>query len=278
MKKIAAVFDGLRFSDSTLAYAIAMAKQAPSHLVGLFLDDFTYNSFSTYQLLKEGATKEEINDHEMHDKNTRDISVKQFEMACQEAGLHYSVHRDRSIAIQEVLHESIYADLLIVDMDETLVRSQPHPPTRFIRDLLTDVQCPVLIAPHDYQEIKKVVLLYDGEPSAVYAIKMFSYLMPGLQHLPTEVLSVNNLGNGVHLEHSRLMKEFMKRHFPKAAYKVTEGLPEEEIVELLQGQPAGTLAVLGAYRRSTVSRWFRVSMADVLMKTLTMPLFIAHNK
>lgn len=278
MKKIAAVFDGLRLSESTLQYAISVARQQPSHLVGLFLDDFTYNSFSMYKLLKAGATRDEINLLEAKDKKTRDISVKQFEEACQAAGLNYSVHRDRSIAIQEVLHESIYADLLVVDMEETLVRNEGEPPTRFIRDLLTDVQCPVLVVPPDYHEIKRVVLLYDGEPSSVYAIKMFSYLMPCTQQVEAEVLSVNEPGEGGHLEHNRLMKEFMKRHFPKARYRVTQGPPEEQILTFLDQQPEGTLAVLGAYRRSTVSRWFRVSMADVLMKKLKMPLFIAHNK
>jgi nucleotide-binding universal stress UspA family protein len=36
--------------------------------------------------------------------------------------------------------------------------------------------------------------------------------------------------------------------------------------------------VSGAYRRTTVSRWFRQSMADVLMREIKSPLFIAHNK
>lgn len=261
-----------------MQYAVAVAKQQPSHLVGLFLDDFTYNSFSMYKLLRAGATQAEIRELEVQDKRTRELAARWFEEACQQAGLQYNIHHDRSVAIQEVLHESIYADLLVIDMDETLVRSEPQPPTRFIRDLLTDVQCPVLLVPPNYQEISKVVLLYDGEPSSVYAIKMFSYLMPGLHDLETEVLSVNELGEGLHLDHNHLMKEFMRRHFPKAKYSVTQGQPEEEIVRSLEQQPAGTLAVLGAYRRSMVSRWFRASMADVLMKKLTMPLFIAHNK
>jgi hypothetical protein len=38
------------------------------------------------------------------------------------------------------------------------------------------------------------------------------------------------------------------------------------------------LVVLGAYRRSQISRWFKTSMADILMKELETPLFIAHNK
>ena len=132
--------------------------------------------------------------------------------------------------------------------------------------------------PAAYQDLSKVILLYDGEPSSVHAIKMYSYMLAPLQDLETEVLSVNDPGVGLHLDDNRLMKEFMKRHFPAAAYKVMEGMPEDKILTYLQYQPAGTLVVLGAYRRSAVSRWFRASMADVLMKMLTLPLFIAHNK
>jgi len=55
-------------------------------------------------------------------------------------------------------------------------------------------------------------------------------------------------------------------------------LPEIEIVDYLKKEKNSTLVVLGAYRRSMVSRWFRESMADVLMRDLKLPLFIAHNK
>ena len=77
---------------------------------------------------------------------------------------------------------------------------------------------------------------------------------------------------------NKLMKEFMKRHFPKATYTVLKGLAEPEIVNYLKQQKETPLVILGAYRRGMVSRWFRPSMADVLMKDLKLPLFIAHNK
>jgi nucleotide-binding universal stress UspA family protein len=70
----------------------------------------------------------------------------------------------------------------------------------------------------------------------------------------------------------------MKRHFPGAGYNVLKGIAEVEITEYLKTQKQNLLIVLGAYRRGRVSRWFRQSMADVLMKELKAPLFIAHNK
>lgn len=278
MKKIAAVFDGLRFSESTLQYTITLAKRDGAHITGLFLDDFTYNSFNMYRLIRDGATPEEIADFEIRDKIKRDTAGRHFEATCQKAGLSCNVHHDKNVAIQDVLHESIYADLMIVGTHETFVQDEQSPPTRFIRDLLAEVQCPVLLVPLEYTDIQKTVFLYDGEPSSVHAIKMAGYLIPWMKTLQVEILSINDRNTGNHLDDNHLIKEYTKRHFPDTIFKVMQGQPENEIVNHLNLQPANTLVVLGAYQRSTVSRWFHTSLADVLMEKLKLPLFIAHNK
>ncbi|MFY0254186.1 universal stress protein [Chitinophaga sp. 30R24] len=282
MQKIAAIFDGLKFSESTLYYAVLLAKEQQAHLTGIFPDDFTYNSFSMYELLKSGVEQAKLNELEEEDKAKRIAAAATFEAACKQAGISYNMHQNKNISLLEVLQESIYADLLIIDAHETFARVEMAPPTRFIRDLLVDVQCPVLIVPSEYHtipsisEIEKVVLLYDGEPSSVYAIKMFSYVMPLLQQLPVTVLSVNYEGN--YLSNKELIRDFIIQHYPQANFEVMEGVPEEKIPHYLKEQTKGTLAVLGAYRRGAVSRWFRSSMADELMQFASAPLFVAHNK
>lgn len=243
------------------------------------MDDQSYTSYKIYELIaKEGVSLDKLKKFETKDKATRDAAAENFEKACQQSGLEYTVHHDRNIAIQQLKHESIYTDLLIIDSKETLTHYTENLTTRFIRDLLSDAQCPVLIVPQKYNPVDKIILLYDGEPSSVHAIKMFSYLFPQLKHLDTEVISVNQVNTTLHMPDNKLMKEFMKRHYPKAKYTVMKGWAEDEIVKYLKQQQENTLAVLGAYRRGTVSRWFRESMADILMKEVKLPLFIAHNK
>lgn len=280
MKKIIAAIDGLKFSQSTTDYAIQLARQMNAHLVGIFLDDFSYHSYKIYELVHSdgGILEEKIERCEEQDKEHRQDAAKRFEMDCKRAGLNYSIHHDRNIAIHELLHESIYADLLVVDSKETLTPYEENLPTRFIRDLLVNVECPVLVVPETVKSIKKIVLLYDGEPSSVYAIKMFSYMFPSLKDVETEVLSVKTVNQTMHIPDNRLMKEFTKRHFPDAVYTVLKGLPDIEIINHLKYNNQNELIVLGAYRRGMVSRWFRPSMADALMQKLRSPLFIAHNK
>jgi hypothetical protein len=279
MKKIIAAFDGLKYSEATRNYAINIAKQTNTHLVGVFLDDRTYTSYKIYDLIVEqGATEAVLKKYDEKDKLIRIEASSDFEKACNEAGIEHTVHHDNNIAIQELKHESIYADLLIIDAKETLTHYSEKQPTRFIRDLLGDVQCPVLLVQGKYKPLKKIILLYDGEPSSVFAIKMFSYMLPEFTGIETEVITVNPDNKTLQLPDGKLMKEFMKRHFPKAEYKVMKGWAEDAIVKYLKQEKQNALVVLGAYRRGTVSRWFRESMADILMKETKLPLFIAHNK
>jgi len=278
MKKITAAFDGLQYSESTREYAIELAKQTDTHLVGVFLDDWSYTSYKIYQLItKEGVSENRVKKLEAQDSAARNAAARNFEQACQQSGTAYTLHHDRNIALQELKHESIYSDLIIIDSKETLTHYTEELPTRFIRDLLSEVQCPVMVVPQKYKPIEKIILLYDGGPSSVYAIKMLSYLLPQLKDLTTEVISVNEKSTSLHIPDNKLMKEFMKRHYPKAKYTVTKGWADEQIIKHLK-QQQNALVVLGAYRRGTVSRWFKESMADLLMKEVKLPLFIAHNK
>ncbi len=279
MKKIIAAFDGLKYSQSTRDYAIDLAKQTDTHLVGVFMDDFTYTSYKIYELItKEGVSESRLKKLESQDQAKRSAAAENFEKACQKAGIEHSIHHDRKIALQELKHESIYTDLLIIDSKETLTHYTEKLPTRFIRDLLSDAQCPVLVVPQKYSPVEKIILLYDGEPSAVHAMKMFSYLLPQLKHLDIEAITINSFNKDLHIPDNKLMKEFMKRHYPKVKITVAKGLAEDEIVKQLKQVNENTLVVLGAYRRGPVSRWFRESMADTLLKELKLPLFIAHNK
>ena len=278
-KKFLAVFDGLKFSRSTLDYALQLAKETDAFLVGVFLDEFYYRSYNMNKILNSNKNAEELLEKlDAKDQETRDEAVKVFEKACNQEGVDYSFHRNTGIAIQELKQESIFADLIIIHDGETFNRFSMNPPTRFIKELLSDVQCPVLIVPEKFKAIDKVTLLYDGGPSSVFAIKMFSYLFEKSPEIPVNVFTVKEDSKGTHLPGNKLMREFIKRHFPKANYIIEKGEPEEQVLGHLRYHKANDLVVLGAYHRSEISRWFKTSMADILMKELDTPLFIAHNK
>jgi len=276
MKKISAAFDGLKFSQSTLTYAIELARASKTMLSGIFLESFLYHGYKLHDMVgTHGISEVKMKHLSEKDTETRLKSAAIFEQACKAAHISYSIHHDESVALQELFKESIYSDLLLISADETLKQAAEKRPTHFVRELLAQTQCPVLIVPDKYKEIEKVVLLYDGKPSSVYAIKMFNYMMPWLQNKETEVVSVTDPRDMIELPDRNLV-EFIKCHYPSATYTLLKGDPELEIIGYLKRSNKNSLIVSGAYQRTQVSRWFKTSMADRLMGEINMPLFIAH--
>ena len=279
MKKFLAVFDGYKMSKSTLDYAIQMAQVTNANLVGVFLDEFIYRTYSVTKIIKTYENYDSvIKKLDAKDKVKRDKAVIEFQKACEKAKIIFSIHRDTNIALEELKHESMFADLIIINEYETFAKPKEQLPTRFMKNLLGDVQCPVLVVPNVFKQVDKIVLLYDGGPSALYALKMFSYLFGNFNDLPIEVYTVNDRMDNHRLPDNKLMREFIKNHFPKATYTIAQGYAEEQILGYLRKHKENELVVLGAYRRSELSRWFKTSMADILMKEIDNPLFIAHSK
>lgn len=280
MKKFLAAFDGLKFSPGTSEYAIKLAKQTGAHLVGIFLEDHAYHSYSIADLVsgEEGGLYNRRRHLDKKDEKKRAVAVAGFDSACRQAGIAFNIHKDRSTAIRELVTESIYADLAVIDRGENFSRAHEQVPSRFIQELLPDIQCPILLVSRSFKPFDKLIMLYDGEPSSVFAIRMLSYVLEGAPVLPVEVVTVIPGGKKKNGPGRKLMKEFLERHFPAAGFTDLKGIPEIEIVKYLGTQKGHPLVALGAYRRSKVSRWFRASMADTLMKELKFPLFIAHNR
>ena len=277
MYKIIAAFDGLKYSASTTQYALKIAKTNKAHLVGVFLEDFTYHSYKITELAgDEGFDMEKAEILKSKDYSVRQRSIQHFIDACTNAQISYTVHQDKNIAIQELLKESIFADLLIIGKDETLIHYAENPPTNFIRSLLADVACPVLVVPDKYQHFDKPVFLYDGSPSSIHAMRTFSYLFKPMIKTEVEVVTVVHANRQNAIPDSLLLKEFMKHHFAVSTYTRLTGNPETAIMQYLNNRTSNSLVILGAYKRSFISRWFKHSMADVLMEELKVPLFIAH--
>ena len=141
MLNFLAVFDGYKLSKSTIDYAIQMTKTSKAHLVGVFLDEFIYRSYSVYSILKNAENPyDEIKKLDEKDALKRNTAVNIFQKACEAAKIPFSIHRDKSIALQELKHECMFADLIIINENESFSKKRVTPPSDFMRDLLVDVQ------------------------------------------------------------------------------------------------------------------------------------------
>jgi len=279
MRKILVAIDGLNYKPSVTEQAISLALHSNGHLVGLFLHDRTYHSYKIYDI-NTGMlmSNESIAKGEARDKQLRAEAIEAFVAACNLHKITYTVREDKDIALPQLIHESLYTDLLVINSGEQFNYYPTSRPSRFLKELLESVHCPVLLAPDEAQPITRTVLLYDGSPSSVTAIKRFCDQAPrfGSHQTDVAVLTIKGTGESLHLKDNKLIKEYLKRHFPKATYTVVAGEANRKIPAMLKKEPSSTVVVLGAYQRGMVSRWLRPSMADILLSTVKLPLFIAH--
>jgi nucleotide-binding universal stress UspA family protein len=278
MNKIIAAFDGLRFSESTLQYAIYMAKHYSAQLTGVFLRESTSLGYAVYTMLEEESLLGEniFTEIEKEDKIAIGKAIENFETACQKANLRYTIHSDNQKASGELLNETLFADLMIIDASESFSYLGGNAPSSFIKNILHETHCPVLLVPRNFSPIEKLALLYDGNAPSLFAIKMLSYVMPGLAKLQTKVIYATKSRPPHHLPHDKFMREWMQSHFSSVTYQVLPG-DTEDIISIVAKESERTLVVAGSYHRSTISMWLNQSLADPLLRKIKAPIFIAHG-
>jgi nucleotide-binding universal stress UspA family protein len=279
MNKIIVALDSLRLSKSAVSYAMDFSKKIDARLVAVFLDDFTNCSYKTHETLRSrySISQEAYDICIQEDNETRKESIAQFKEMAGKNNLKYTIHHDRNISLNELVSESSYADLVVVENKETMSYYAENPPTHFMKNLLREIRCPVLIVPEEFREINKVLFLYDGEPYSLTAIRMFSYLFPVYNETQTEVLTVTSDKRVQPDLNNHLLKEYMNSHFPNTIYTVLNGLPDVEIIRHLKYLHENELIVLGSYHRGQISRIMRPSIAEALMRESKTPIFIDNN-
>jgi nucleotide-binding universal stress UspA family protein len=278
MKKMLIAFDGLSYTKDAAAFAIRAAKASESLLVGMFLYDLRYaRLLHTYRWdVPLQHYYYDVSKIERADEKVVHESIIAFRKQCEEAGVQHKVHLGRGVPLLELLNESAFADLIIIDTKTSLFDLSDHKMSTFLKDLLVEARCPILIVPPRSAEINHVFVAYDGSESSVLAMKMFSYLFPEWNELSTTVLFANRSASN-HLPRNRELKDLAGRHFKNVTYKVLNGDVERVLLDFLKKNKGKSLVVMGSYGRSALSRMFHSSLSNKVIEEVKVPVFITHQ-
>lgn len=276
-KKILLAMEGNRFSGSTLKYGMEIARQTDSLLVGVFMRDLKYAGYAYPIIFDQPFVDTAIySKFEKEERETINANIKLFNDKCAEEGIAHKVHLDESAPIEGLLHESAYADLIIMDAKMNISDLLPDSPSSTLRDILVDAHCPILIVPGSYQEIRNIILSYDGSHSSAIAIRMFNYIFPEWSDYTTHLISVNET-KGNHLKENQNIRELMGRHFSNVKYEIMRGDVVKEMKKFMKYNSRNSLVVMGAYGRNALSRLWRQSLANMVIKDIKVPVFISHQ-
>ncbi|HEY1112887.1 MAG TPA: universal stress protein [Chitinophagaceae bacterium] len=272
MKKILIISNEFGFTQSVVRFALAAARADGSLLHSIFLqplrkaEEVGYLFPNDYRLTGQNLTGDT---YQQEDQRIIASNLQYFKNECDAAGIAYSIDTERETNLKELFELTWFADLVVVDADAELG------PYR-LEELLAGSHCPVCVVPSRAEEVEQLVLCYDGSEHALYALKLFSYLLPQWSGKPSTLITVNN--NPVAASEEEAIQSWLQQHFPGAQREVLPGGdPSREIVRFTQRWGGKALVVLGAYSRGAVSRLLHRSTADALLEATAATLFIAHR-
>lgn len=274
--------DAAHLNMQTIDFACYIARLTKSRLTGVFLEGLVAGDGrgkGDSDPFGGGAWDSDADSPEVVPATipsaVTESSIRLFREACVCRDTLSLVHRDRGIPVSEILAETRFADLLIVDAETSFSRTDRKIPGRFVKEVLDASECPVLMAPYHFEAIEEIVFAYNGTASSVYAIKQFTSLFPALAGRPVHVVNVRQDEGGA-IEDQFKMKEWLKSHYENVDFVLLKGEASDELFGYLLNKK-GMIVVMGAYGRGVVSRFFKPSHARLVVKTINLPIFIAHQ-
>ena len=274
MKKILLAFDGSHFSEGALEFARQLHYINPVYLAGIFLPQINYSALWSYS---GGGKAEDIFVPLVEDEDAAGVkeNIRRFEEYCNTHDIEFSVHKDfMDMALPQLKEESRFADLLIISSERFYEQAGKDGPNAYLKDVLHDVECPIIVVPEKFSFPVTNILAYDGKKESVYALKQFAYLFPEFTAYETILVSALPLEKSLPYEDN--IEELVTRHYSKLKLVRLDARTKNEFASWLEDKNAA-IVVCGAYSKSTMSQLFHKSFIADVIKQHRLPIFIAHK-
>jgi hypothetical protein len=272
MKKILLVLNGEVYNSHLTSFAIRLCKQTGATLQAVFVSPFV-EQISTYPfpgelpLVAEGiiGAKEMQEEHKKLVQSNVDLLLSD----CEKTTVQCSITNDYDITVSELIDHSAFSDLILCDAKEQYGSYS-------FKDFIADTHCPVVLAAENAMLPQKAILCYDESFSSIYAIKMYSYLFPGWNDLPTALVSINPKGdNGS--KYDEYLDDWLPGHFSNLEKVQLQGNLQKELTNYIGKQDAGSIVIMGSYGGNAMSRMFHKSLSNVVLEETSASLFIIHE-
>jgi len=278
MEKILLVISENELSMSALDFACYLGRLTHSTITGIILENIPADHKPILTAVHRSSSMEwkadEPSSNDNRKRNSIEATLSRFKNACENRSVFCKVHRNSGVPAEEILTESRYADLIVVDAATSFRQTFEGRPTGLVKDILRDAECPVIIAPESFEALTEIVFTYDGSRSSAFAIKQFAYLFPEMKDKRVILLQVNEDAEWTEDERQR-WTEWLVNRYSAIGFQALKGAVDDRLFDYLFLRK-NSMVVMGAYSRKSVSRFFRKSHADRIIKTTTLPIFISH--
>jgi len=277
MKKIIAAVNALHFTEEELEGFQFIAKELYGQVTVVFLEDVAVQGLQLANAYTDMYTMDYTQmaaETRAQADQLRKENLEKFNRICTSNDLDFKLHEAKGTPIEEVIKESRFADLLLINYNTSFSLLKSSNPPAFVKDVLARAQCPVMVLPEKIHPIKELVFSYNGTFSSMYAIRQLTQLFDGFSDILANVVYVAEDGNKV-IPNENLVREYLEQHYEEVRFTVLNGNPAAEFLALLLHRH-DCIATYGAYGRSKLSRFFHHSDAESVLRTINIPVFITH--
>ena len=167
MEKILLAIDAVHPDVGGLEFACYLAKLTKSRVSGVFMENLVADQKPVFRNMYEGSylnweidkdSPEYISKMALIEKN-----INLFKEKCIKEEARHEVLRNQGVPAKELIAESRFADLIVLDTETSFKDRPEEGPTAFVNEVLHDAECPVVIAPESFEGIDEIVFAYNRQ-------------------------------------------------------------------------------------------------------------------
>jgi hypothetical protein len=275
MKKILLIVDGTNYSKGAFEFVSRLNELEPVLVTGVFAPQLDYANLWSYAAAAgSGAVYVPLLEEEENDEVARNIA--RFEAQCLNNNIRYRVHKDfYDFALPELKRESRFADVMVLSGElfykEIITANQFD----YMKTVLHQSECPVVVVPEDLQFPLTNILAYDGSEESVYALKQFAYIFPELAKNKTLLVYAEE-EEASDFPSKNYIVELATQHFPDLTFYKLEINPKRYFATWI-GEQKSAILISGSFARSAFSQAFKKSFVADIISEHQVPVFVAHK-
>ena len=275
MKKIIIAIDGTNFSNGAFKFVRKLNEKAPVLVAGIFVPQVDYANLWSYST---AAASGPLFVPLVEEEESKEVAknIEKFQALCKKNNIACRVHKDFfDFVLPELKRESRFADVMVLSGELFYQHIIGAGQFDYMRNVLHNAECPVLIVPEHLEFPDTNIIAYDGSDEAVYAMKQFAYIFPEFASNKT-VLVYAEKESEKDFPSRALISELATQHFTDLVFHKAELDPKKDFSEWVN-EKKGAILVTGSFSRSAFSEAFRKSFVADIIREHKVPVFIAHK-
>jgi len=277
MEKLLFAVDNDPVDENAVDFACHLARLTQSRLTGIFLNEPVTEPEVVIErrAVAGGVTAVTIAefDKESEQAAQHEENIAVFRDWAEKSGISFNVYLDKGVPSAELGYETRYADLLLMTAD-TFSKGDEPIPSAFVKQMIHDSACPVILTPESFERIDNIVFCYDGGRASLFAIKQFAYLFPQLRSQRVKVISLASEPPQP-AEQARLTR-WLGYHYSDVEW-IAQGAKAAEALFHYLLKKRDDFVVMGSYGHGLLTSFFEPDYETGTIHTTSLPIFIAHS-